>query len=217
MSYIKVKKVTKVIKKILILDDISMELEKGKIYGFFGRNASGKTMFFRALCGLIKLSDGEILIDDKVLGVDIDFPPSCGVIIENPGFWDELTGFENLKNLATIKGVIDDQSIYKAIGRVGLDCKDNRPIRKYSLGMKQKLAIAQAIMEAPELIILDEPTNALDDESVINIRNILKEEKNRGATILIASHNKDDIDQLSDIKFNVNKGKIFEVGVKNET
>ncbi|WP_129595702.1 ATP-binding cassette domain-containing protein [Anaerophilus nitritogenes] len=209
MSFITITNLEKKIKGKEILKDINLSLEKGGIYGFFGRNGSGKTMLFRAISGLIKPSSGEIKIDNKVLHKDICFPESVGVILETPGFWDYYTGFENLKILASIKNKISDTDIKNSITRVGLDCSDKRIYKKYSLGMKQRLAIAQAIMEKPTLLVLDEPTNALDEEGVQLVRNILLEEKKRGATILLASHNKEDIDILCDFKFKIDDGKLI--------
>jgi len=163
-------------------------------------------MLFRAICGLIKPTSGTIYVLGKKLGKDISFPESLGIIIESVGFWPHYTGFQNLRFLAAIKNIITDIEIKRAIERVGLDPNDKRPYSKYSLGMKQRLGIAQAIMEKPDLIILDEPTNALDEDGISLIRNILIEEKKRGATILIASHNKDDIELLSDCKFKMEQG-----------
>lgn len=208
MSYIEVINLWKTFKHHEVLKDINLSLEKGKIYGFLGRNASGKTMLFRAICGLIKPTQGQVIIDNKVLHKDISFPPSVGVIIESPGFWDYYTGFENLKILSSIKGLITDNEITSAIMKVGLNPSDKRTFKKYSLGMKQRLGIAQAIMEKPDLIVLDEPTNALDEEGVRIVRKILIEEKERGALILVASHNKEDIELLSSTKFKIDNGKI---------
>lgn len=210
MGYLEVTNLSKNIGQNKILKNINLNLEKGTIYGFFGRNGSGKTMLFRALCGLIKPTSGTITIDNKVLHRDISFPESIGVIIESPGFWDHYTGFENLKVLSSIKDIIGDEDIRKSIKRVGLDPDDRRIYKKYSLGMKQRLAIAQAIMERPDIIILDEPTNSLDENGVQLVREILIEEKKRGALILIASHNKDDIDILSDVKYKVDDGSVIQ-------
>ncbi|MGF7429915.1 ATP-binding cassette domain-containing protein [Thermoanaerobacterium thermosaccharolyticum] len=210
MGYLEVTNLSKNIGQNEILKNINLNLEKGTIYGFFGRNGSGKTMLFRALCGLIKPTSGTITINNKVLHRDISFPESIGVIIESPGFWDHYTGFENLKVLSSIKNIIGDEDIRKSIKRVGLDPDDRRIYKKYSLGMKQRLAIAQAIMERPDIIILDEPTNSLDENGVQLVREILIEEKKRGALILIASHNKDDIDILSDVKYKVDDGSVIQ-------
>ncbi|MDF2884137.1 MAG: transporter related protein [Clostridiaceae bacterium] len=211
MSYIELKNVSKVVKDFKILNTVSLSLEKGKIYGFLGSNGSGKTMLFRTIAGLIRPTSGEVLINDKVLGKEIDFPESCGITIENTGFWNDQSGFDNLKNIASIKNIIDDKTIMKSMERIGLNSQDKRKFRKYSLGMKQKLALVQAFMESQDLIILDEPTNSLDEESTVKVRSILREERSRGATILIASHISEDIEQLVDKKFKVDLGRVYEV------
>ncbi len=186
------------IKGNVILDNISLQLEKGKIHGFYGPNGSGKSMLFRAFTGLIRPTSGEVRLFGKKLGEDMAFPESVGLIIENVGFWKDFTGYENLEMLAGIKKQIGREEIRHAIRRVGLDPDDKRKYGKYSLGMKQRLAIAQAIMEKPELIILDEPTNALDSEGIEQIRQVILEEKERGATVCIASHNREDLKALCD-------------------
>ncbi|MCY6959658.1 ABC transporter ATP-binding protein [Clostridium brassicae] len=211
MSYIEIKNFTKTIKENTVLKNININLSKGKIYGFVGRNGSGKTMLFRAICGLIKATSGEIIIDGKTISKDIDFPDSCGVILETPGFWDNQTGLQCLKNIASIKSIVNEDIIRKWMMRFELDPNDKKIYKKYSLGMKQKLALVQALMESPNLIILDEPTNSLDEESIIILRDILEKEKERGATILIASHNKTDIEELCDKVFKIDFGKVKEV------
>lgn len=200
--------IVKTIKKRTILDNINLELESGNIYGFVGRNGCGKTMLFRALSGLMHIDSGRITIDGKVLHKDINVPPSIGLIIENAGLYNEFSGFKNLKLLADINKKISDTEITKAISDVGLDPNDKRPVRKYSLGMKQRLIIAQAIMESPDIIMLDEPTNALDERGVKLIRDIILREKERGALVLIASHNKEDIEILADRVYYMDGGKI---------
>jgi ABC-2 type transport system ATP-binding protein len=202
---------TKHLKGRTILDNVSLTLDKGGLYGFFGTNGSGKTMLFRAICGLIHLTSGKISVFGEKIDVDVSFPKNLGVIIESVGFWGEYTGFKNLKMLASIRHKISDKEIKNAISRVGLDPNDKRTYKKYSLGMKQRLAIAQAIMEYPDLLILDEPTNALDEDGVELIRNVLTEEQKRGATILIASHNKEDISSLCSRKFKMSEGCLQEV------
>lgn len=211
MEAIRMMNVNKTIKKRPILNGINLSLTGGKIYGFFGRNGSGKTMLFRSICGLIKPTTGEIYVFNKKLGSDISFPESLGVIIEAVGFWPQFTGLENLKIIASIKNIIDEEQIKKSIARLELDPDDKRNYSKYSLGMKQRLGIAQAIMEQPDLIILDEPTSSIDEEGVELVRRILLEEKERGATILIASHNKEDIEYLADEKFKMENGHLHRV------
>jgi len=200
--------VSKVIGKQKVLDCIDLQLEDGQIHAFFGANGSGKSMLFRSICGLIKPTEGKVVINGNTLHKDCSFPDSIGIVIESPGFWESYTGLENLKMLASIKNKIDIKEIRRNIARVGLDPDDRRNFKKYSLGMKQRLAIAQAIMEQPDILILDEPTNALDEDGVDLVRSIILEEKHRGATILIASHNKEDLDILADKRFRVKNGKV---------
>ena len=166
-----------------ILDSVNLELENGKIYGFVGRNGSGKTMLFRALSGLMGVSSGKIFLDDRELHKDMRVLENIGITIENAGLYPELAGFDNLKLLSGLKRKIDDNKIRETIVRVGLDPDDKRPFRKYSLGMKQRIVIAQAIMEEPDILMLDEPTNALDEEGIERIRKIISEEKQRGAMV----------------------------------
>lgn len=203
-----VKHISKSIRGKKILKDISLRMESGKIYGFVGRNGTGKTMLFRALAGLMSVDSGEIWLDEKRLHKDFSVLPSLGIVLENAGLYPDKTGYENLKYLADLRGKIDKKEIEEAIERVGLDYMDKRTYRKYSLGMKQRLALAQALMEKPDLIFLDEPTNALDDEGVERVRRIILEEKERGAIILIASHNEEDIRLLTDEKFRMADGCI---------
>ncbi|QTM98937.1 ATP-binding cassette domain-containing protein [Sediminibacillus dalangtanensis] len=209
-AFLEANHVSKQIKKEQVLADIDLSLHKGKIYGFRGKNGSGKTMLFRLLCGLIRASEGSVKVDGKTLGEDISFPPSVGVLIEYPGFLNGYTGFKNLKLLAEINKIVDDEKIKQSIRMVGLDPDDKRKYRKYSLGMKQRLGIAQAIMEEPELIILDEPTNALDSDGVEEIKKVLLDLKADGKCILIASHDKEELDYLSDEIFMMENGKIVD-------
>lgn len=211
MNYIEISSLSKKINDNIILNNINLSIKKGLIYGFLGNNGSGKTMLFRLISGLVKPTDGRILINNKELGKDIDFVNSCGVIIDKPNFWSNYTGFENLKMLSLINNSITDEDITNILIRVGLSPNDKKKYKKYSLGMKQKLGIAQAIMEKPELLILDEPTNGLDHESVEKIRNILIQEKERGATILISSHNKDDINILTDHILKLEMGTLSQI------
>jgi len=210
MKILKIKNLNKKIKKNTILKDINLELVSGKIYGFVGRNGSGKTMLFRAIAGLIKPDEGSIEYNEKILHKNMDVIPNLGVLIENVGLYPEFTGRNNLKFLADINNKITIADINEAIDRVGLDCNDKRPVRKYSLGMKQRIVIAQAIMEKPDVLLLDEPTNALDKEGVSLIRGIIKEERDRGALILISSHNHEDIENLCDEVFYMEGGECSE-------
>ena len=207
--YIKITDVNKTIKKAPILRDINLEFTGGKVYGLRGKNGSGKTMLMRAICGLITPDSGIIDINGKILGKDISFPESIGVLIENPAFIGNYTGFKNLKVLASIQNRIGDEQIRKALEDIGLDPDDKRTYRKYSLGMKQKLGIAAAVMENPDIIILDEPINALDDVSVEKVHDILEEQKKRGAVIIISCHDKEELDQLSDEIIEISDGRII--------
>lgn len=192
--------VSKTLKGKKILDNISVSFEKGKIYGIVGPNASGKTMLLRAIAKLLYLSEGEVLYTPKNI--------SIGIIVENPGFLLSYTGFENLKILAQIKNLITTEEIKGAMIEVGLEPNDTRKVKEYSLGMKQKLALAQAMMERPQVIILDEPTRGLDEESVINIRQLLLRKNQDGATILISSHNPGDIEEMCNTVLRIENGRI---------
>lgn len=205
---IKVENYTKVIKGKTILDNVNYTFENGMIYGLYGRNGSGKTMLLRAIAGLIFPTQGRVMFDDKELHKDISFPPSVGIIIENTNMFPQYDAFTNLKILAKIKGIATDDDIREAIRTVGLDPESKDKVKTYSLGMKQKLAIAQAIFESPDLLLLDEPTNALDEKSIEDIRKVLIDKKNEGKTIIIASHNKEYLQILSDVTLHVESGAI---------
>ncbi len=207
---------TKSIHRREVLRDINQSFEGGNIYGLYGRNASGKTMLLRAISGLIYPTNGEVVINNKILHKDMSFPESLGIVIEQAGLLPQYTGFENLKLLAKIKKIASDDDIRRTLTRIGLEPDDKRHVRAYSLGMKQKLAIAQALFESPEIILLDEPTNALDDESVQGIRKLLLEEKERGALVIVASHNKDDLRILADRILHVSDGQIVDEVQKDE-
>ncbi|MDR0671225.1 MAG: ABC transporter ATP-binding protein [Oscillospiraceae bacterium] len=211
MNFLEVKNLTKILNGKAVLSDISFSLPAAHIYGFIGRNGAGKTMLFRAVSGLIHPTSGEVWVQGKLLGRDLSFPQNIGLVIENIGLLPEFTGFKNLRMLSKIKNTLTDEQIRAAIVRVGLDPEDKRPVRKYSLGMKQRIVLAQALMESPDLLVLDEPTNALDQDGVELIRSILQEEKARSATILIASHSREDIDLLCDVIFRMDGGHISEI------
>ncbi|WML58720.1 ATP-binding cassette domain-containing protein [Neobacillus sp. PS2-9] len=208
-SYVNIKNVTKTIKGVNVLENITLDFDKGKIYGFQGKNGSGKTMLLRAICGLILCSKGEIVINGEIIGKDISFPRNIGALIEYPGFIPQYTGLKNLMLLASIQKRVTVDDIYEAISIVGLDPKDKRKFKKYSLGMKQRLGLAQAIMEDPDIIVLDEPTNALDEKGILMVRNLLLNLKERGKTIFIASHDKEELDFIADEKFMIENGKII--------
>lgn len=201
--------INKSIRGKAIFSDVNLCLKSGKIYGFVGRNGSGKTMLFRALSGLMKIDSGSIVWGGKTLHKDFSVLPSLGIILENAGLYPGLTGIQNLTYLADLTKKIGRDEIINAITRVGLDAHDKRVYGKYSLGMKQRLAIAQAIMEKPDVIMLDEPTNALDETGVEEVRKIISEEKERGALILLASHNKEDIQILADELYRVENGSVI--------
>ena len=205
---IEVNHVSKTINKTLILDDITLSLEGGKIYGLQGPNGSGKTMFLRLLAGLIRPSSGEVLIDGTKLGVDCDFPSSMGLLIENPAFLPNYTGIGNLELLADLQSKVNKNQIHDTLQRVGLNPNDSRKYRKYSLGMKQRLGIAAAIMERPDLILIDEPTNALDDDGIKQVCEIMRQERARGALIIFACHDAEIVRDLSDEVLKVNAGHI---------
>jgi len=205
---IEVRNLTKKISGNLILDNINIKMTSGKIYGLKGKNGSGKTMLMRAICGLILPTEGEVTIDGQVLGKDISFPNSLGALIESPGFIANYSGFKNLKILSEIQDKIDDNKINEVLTMVGLDPKEKKKFKKYSLGMKQKLGIAAAIMEEPEIIILDEPTNALDESSVISLRKTLQKYRDAGALIIISCHDSEELEFLSDEIFFMENGRL---------
>ncbi len=208
MSLIEVKNVQKSYKGLTIFQDIDLTIEKGKIYGIVGPNGSGKSVLFKLICGFVRPNHGEILIGGKYLHKDITFPKNFGIIIDRPGYIGNKTGFENLKSLAMIQNKIDDEHIIKTMNLVGLQPTAEQKVRKYSLGMKQKLALAQAFMENQEVLILDEPFNALDFESVEKLRSLLLNYKKEGKTIIMTSHNQEDIDLLCDEVYRINKFKL---------
>lgn len=216
MTTVAVKNYTKTIRKNTVLNKIDLTLESGSATGLYGHNGSGKSMLLRAISGLIHPTEGSVQIDSLTLGKDISFPKDLGLIIENVGFWDGYTGFENLKMLSAIRGIISDEEIKSVIQRVGLNPNDKRSYSKYSLGMKQRLGIAQAIMENPTLLLLDEPTNALDEEGIKVFYEIIAEQKKRGVTIVITSHNKEDLLNLCDSVYKMDNGNLspFDFGDK---
>jgi ABC-2 type transport system ATP-binding protein len=209
MMNIKISHVSKTIKNNPVIKDISMELQSGAVYGFKGINGSGKTMLMRLISGLIRPSQGEISMNGKILGKDISFPNSIGVFLENPAFLDAYSGFNNLKLLASIKSVASDDGIRNTLLRVGLDPDSNKKYKKYSLGMKQRLGIAAAIMEKPEIVILDEPTNSLDEDGVDLVKHIVRNEKERGALVVVSCHDEEILKGMSDEVFLLEQGRLI--------
>ena len=209
MMNIKISHVSKTIKNNPVIKDISMELQSGAVYGFKGINGSGKTMLMRLISGLIRPTHGEISMNGKILGKDISFPNSIGVSLENPAFLDAYSGFNNLKLLASIKSVASDDDIRNTLLRVGLDPDSNKKYKKYSLGMKQRLGIAAAIMEKPEIVILDEPTNSLDEDGVDLVKHIVRNEKERGALVIVSCHDEGILKGMSDEVFLLEQGRLI--------
>ncbi|MCI7759065.1 MAG: ATP-binding cassette domain-containing protein [[Eubacterium] saphenum] len=208
---IEVRNVSLILQKNEILKDISVHFERGKIHGLIGRNGSGKTMLMKCICGFVKPTSGEITVDGMRIGKDCDFPKNAGIIIETPGFIPYYSGYKNLKLLADLRGKISREDIRKTMEKVGLNPDLKRHVRKYSLGMRQRLGLAQAIMENPDLLILDEPMNGLDKDGVADMREYLLALKEQGKTILIASHSAEDIDILCDTVCEMDKGKLEKV------
>lgn len=205
-TVLEVKNVTKKFGQNTVLQNASLTCEPGKIYGLVGRNGSGKTVLLKCICGLITPTSGEVRVWGKHIGQDVDFPENIGFIIESPGFLSQESGFRNLMHLASIRGKIGAGAVRESMKMVGLDPDLKRPVGKYSLGMRQRLGIAQAMMENPDLLILDEPMNGLDNQGVQHIRSVLMEMKHRGKTIVLASHFKDDIAYLCDEVYEMDAG-----------
>ena len=195
---IEVQNVVKRFRDQVVLKNVSISFEKGKIHGIVGRNGSGKTVLFKCICGLMHPEEGVILVNGKRVGRDVDMPEDIGAIIEAPGFLPNYSGYKNLRFLANIRRKIGKEEILNVLKTVGLDPESRKHVGKYSLGMRQRLGIAQAIMEAPEILFLDEPMNGLDNAGVQDIRALLLELKAQGKTILLASHNHEDIAALCD-------------------
>lgn len=206
-----VEEVSKSYKGISVLHHVNISFEKGKIHGIIGRNGSGKTVLIKIICGLVRPDEGHVSVNGKEIGKDVDFPESVGAIIEAPGFLPTLSAYKNLDYLASLKGVIGKEEIRNAISLVGLDPDDRKHVGKFSLGMKQRLGIAQAIMENPDILILDEPMNALDKSGVAEIRELLLHLKEEGKTILIVSHNSEDIRMLCNTVHEMDGGQLTDL------
>ena len=205
---VEIKNYCKSIKSRPILNNVSYNFEYGKIYGLYGHNGSGKTMLLRAIAGLLVPDSGSVVIDGKVLHKDMSFPPSIGIVIENMNLLPQYNAFDNLKILSKIKKTATDEDIKTALERVGL--KSDLKVKKFSLGMKQRLNIAQAVFEKQKIILLDEPTNALDNDGVQLIYKLLKEEKGRGALVVITTHHKEDLEEVCDVVLEMTEGELHE-------
>lgn len=208
---IEVKNVSKKFGDNYVLKDINLTFEEGKIYGLVGRNGSGKTVLLKLLCAFYTPTTGEILFDGKNIIKNKKFPPSTRCLIEKPNFLPDLTGYENLKLLASIENKIGDKEIMDTIEKLNLKEEINKKYSKYSLGTKQKLGIAQVLMEDPKLIVLDEPLNGIENETAKEVRKILNEEKKKDKIIIVASHIKEDIDTLADVVYNIDNGIVEKI------
>lgn len=210
-TIIEITNLCKSFKETKVLNDITIKIKKGNIIGIIGRNGSGKTVLFKCICGLVSPTKGTVKINNKILGKDMDIPDNIGAIIETPGFLPNYNGFKNLKFLAMIKNQISNEHIKDTIKLVGLNPDSKKHVGKYSLGMRQRLGIAQAIMENPDILILDEPMNGLDNDGVKDMRKLFLSLKEQGKTILLASHNKEDIEVLCDEVYMMDKGILTQI------
>ena len=211
-SVVEIKHVTKRYGKIEVLKDVSLTCKAGKIYGLIGRNGSGKTVLLKSICGFVLPTSGEVRVQGQQVGKDVDFPTDIGFIIESPGFLARESGLQNLMHLASIRGKASVEDVRQSMYTVGLDPDLRKPVGKYSMGMRQRLGIAQAIMEKPDLLILDEPMNGLDNQGVEHIRSVLLSLKEQGVTIVLASHFKEDISYLCDEVYEMDAGILTRMG-----
>lgn len=205
-AMISIENLNKQFKNQLVLNNINVKFSNGHIYGIIGRNGSGKTVLLKCICGFLKPTTGVISVNHKIVGKDIDFPENLGFIIETPGFLLNYSGYKNLKYLASIRKKIDSNEIKESMSLVGLDSADKKHVGKYSMGMRQRLGIAQAIMEKPDILVLDEPMNALDKNGVEEMRRLFLKMKSEGKLILLTSHNREDIEILCDEVYEMEEG-----------
>lgn len=210
MEIIKIEDLSLTLNKQTILDHINITFEEGLIYGIVGKNGSGKSMLFKCICGLVYPTSGKVFVSQKEIGKDVDFPEDTGILIEMPGLMPHYSAFKNLHILANLHNKIGKQEIRQVLEKVGLSADDKKIVKKYSLGMKQRLGIAMAIMENPKILILDEPMNSLDKQGIEDVRDLLKKMKAEGKTILLTSHNFEDITALCDKVYEMDHGKIWE-------
>lgn len=206
---IKIVNVTKKFGENKVLDDVNLIFEPGKIYGIQGKNGSGKTMLMRAISGLLSLNEGKVEVFGEVIGVDRDFPKSAGILIEHPGLLPEISGFENLKTVMSINKIVSDEEIKKAMSNFDLDPNSNLKVKKYSLGMKQKVGILMAILERPQVVILDEPTNGLDEASVEKFKDMILNLKDDSRVIIVASHDREGLEEISDEIIKMELGRVI--------
>lgn len=207
-NIIVVENLTKKFGKTIVLSRINTAFEQGKIHGIIGRNGSGKTVLIKCICGLTPITEGNVTVNNKKIGLDCEIIPNAGVIIETPGFLPNLSGYANLQNLASLTGKVGKKEVRAALLRVGLNPDEKKHVGKYSLGMRQRLGLAQAIMEDHDILVLDEPMNGLDKDGVKDMRQYLLDLKSQGKTILIASHSAEDIDVLCDTVCEMDKGEL---------
>ena len=205
-AMISIENLNKQFKNQLVLNNINVKFSNGHIYGIIGRNGSGKTVLLKCICGFLKPTTGVISVNHKIVGKDIDFPENLGFIIETPGFLLNYSGYKNLRYLASIREKIDSNEIKESMSLVGLDSADKKHVGKYSMGMRQRLGIAQAIMEKPDILVLDEPMNALDKNGVEEMRRLFLKMKSEGRLILLTSHNREDIEILCDEVYEMEEG-----------
>ena len=210
MSKIVVENVSKKFNRQLVLDNINLELTSGHIYGLAGINGSGKTVLMKCICGLSTPTSGRILIDDKQLGKDIDFPESIGALIESPGFIEHYSAYDNMQSLASIRKKTGKEEIKSLLEKVGLNPDEKKRVKKYSLGMRQKLGIAMALLDNPDIVILDEPFNALDKKSVLNVKNIILGLKSDNRLVILSSHDGKLLEEVTDKIYEIEEGKIIE-------
>ena len=210
-NILEIENVTKLYGTAAVLQDINLEIRRGSIHGLVGRNGSGKTMLLKCICGLVPVTSGEIRWEGKVIGKDVEKPDRMGALIEGPGFLEDYNAMWNLRFLRELQGKADPEVLKQAIRTVGLNPDDRKKVGKYSMGMKQRLGIAQAIMEDPDVIILDEPMNGLDNAGVREMRELFKSLRAQGKTIIMASHNREDIDELCDNVYEMDAGILTKV------
>lgn len=211
---IELKEISKRFGEETVLKTVSISFEKGKIYGLVGRNGSGKTVLLKIICGFLKPDTGTVSINGTVLGKKQEFPENVGILIEKPGFLPQKNGFQSLKYLAAIQNKVEDSHIREVLQMVGLGDAGRKPVGKYSMGMRQRLGIAQAILENPSILLLDEPMNGLDDQGANEIRNLLKQLRDENRTIILASHIKEDIQELCDVVYHIDAGVLSESTIR---